>query len=139
MLNTALIHQLRTVLDELPFMAHIETQKDYESALAMMDDLIEDYDTNKPLIEILAVSIERWEDQAEEFKNFNAAVAGTDSGIAVLKTLMDQHNLGVADLPELGSKGNVSKILNGAEGKKLTRKHMEALGERFNLSPALFF
>jgi len=56
-----------------------------------------------------------------------------------LKTLMDQHNLGVADLPELGSKGNVSKILNGAEGKKLTRKHMKALGERFKVSPALFF
>jgi len=32
MLNTALIQPLRTVLGELPFMAHIETQKDYVSA-----------------------------------------------------------------------------------------------------------
>lgn len=139
MLNTALIHQLLAALGELPFLAHIETQDDYENALAMMDALIEDYDANKPLIEILASSIERWEDQAVEFKDFNAAVAGTGNGIAVLKTLMNQHNLGVADLPELGSKGNVSKILNNAEGKRLTRKHMEALGERFKVSPALFF
>ena len=90
------------------------------------------------LIEILAVSIERWEDQASEFSEFNAAVAETDTGIALLKTLMDQHGLGVADLPELGSKGNVSKILNGAESKKLTRKHREALGTRFGVSPVLF-
>lgn len=72
------------------------------------------YDTNRLLIEILAVSIERWEDQATEFSDFNAAVVETDGGVAVLKTLMTQHGLGVADLPELGSKGNVSKILNGA-------------------------
>jgi HTH-type transcriptional regulator/antitoxin HigA len=73
-----------------------------------------------------------------EFRD-NTAVAETDRGIAVLKTLMAQHGLGVADVPELGSKGNVSKILNGAEGKKLTRKHMKALSRRFGVSPALFF
>ena len=120
-------------------MAHIETQNDYKRALALMDQLVDDYEANKPLIEILTVSIERWEDQATEFSDFNAAVAETDRGIAVLKTLMAQHGLGVADLPELGSKGNLSKILNGAEGKKLTRKHMEALGQRFGVPPALFF
>lgn len=73
-----------------------------------------------------------------EFRD-NTAVAETDRGIAVLKTLMAQHGLGVADVPELGSKCNVSRILNGAEGKKLTRKHMEALSRRFGVSPALFF
>jgi HTH-type transcriptional regulator/antitoxin HigA len=50
-----------------------------------------------------------------------------------------QHRLGVADLPELGSKSNVSKLLNTAEGKKLTRQHIEALSKRFGVSPALFF
>ncbi len=53
-----------------------------------MAQLVDDYEVNKPLIEILAVSIERWEDQAAEFSDFNAAVAETDRGIAVLKTLM---------------------------------------------------
>jgi HTH-type transcriptional regulator/antitoxin HigA len=61
-----------------------------------------------------------------------------DDGIAVLKTLMAQHNLGVADMPELGSKSNVSKLLNGAQGKKLNRNHIEALSKRFGVSPALF-
>ncbi|NWO04130.1 MAG: transcriptional regulator [Alteromonadaceae bacterium] len=138
MLSPAFV-QIRDALAQVPFVAHIENQGDYEQALELMDQLVDDYDTNRPLIEILAVSIERWEDQAAEFSDFNAAVAETDTGIALLKTLMDQYGLGVADLPELGSKGNVSKILNGAEGKKLTRKHMEALGKRFGVSPVLFF
>ena len=138
MLSPAYV-EIRDALAQLPFVAHIETQDDYEQALALMDQLVDDYDANRLLIEILAASIERWEDQAAEFSDFNAAVAETDRGIAVLKTLMAQHGLGVADLPELGSKGNVSKILNGAEGKKLTRRHMEALGKRFGVSPVLFF
>ena len=138
MLSPAFV-EIREALAQVPFVAHIETQNDYERALELMDQLVDDYDANRLLIEVLAVSIERWEDQAAEFSDFNAAVAETDRGIAVLKTLMAQHGLGVADLPELGSKGNVSKILNGAEGKKLTRKHMEALGKRFGVSPILFF
>ena len=138
MLSPAFV-EIRNALAQVPFVAHIETQDDYEQALELMDLLVDDYDANRLLMEILAVSIERWEDQGAEFSDFNAAVAETDRGIAVLKTLMAQHALGVADLPELGSKGNVSKILNGAEGKKLTRKHMEALGKRFGVSPALFF
>ncbi|KAA1176075.1 transcriptional regulator [Marinobacter salinexigens] len=138
MLSPAFV-EFRDALAQVPFIARIEDQNDYERALELMDQLVDDYDANKLLIEILSVSIERWEDLAAEFSDFNAAVAETDQGIAVLKTLMAQHDLGVADLPELGSKGNVSKILNGAEGKKLTRKHMEALGKRFGVPPALFF
>ncbi|KPQ29356.1 MAG: putative transcription regulator containing HTH domain [Marinobacter excellens HL-55] len=138
MLSPAFV-EIRDALAQVPFVAHIEAQDDYEQALELMDQLVDDYDANRLLIEILAVSIERWEDQSAEFSDFNATVAETDRRIAVLKTLMAQHGLGVADLPELGSKGNVSKILNGAEGKKLTRKHMEALGKRFGVPPVLFF
>jgi HTH-type transcriptional regulator / antitoxin HigA len=54
---------------------------------------------------------------ADEFADFNKALAGVEPGIAVLKTLMIQHRLGVPDLPELGSRSNVSKRLNTTEGK----------------------
>lgn len=40
-----------------------------------MDELVDDYDTNKQLIELLATSIERWEDGADEFADFNKALA----------------------------------------------------------------
>ena len=90
MLSPAFV-EIREALAQVPFVAHIETQNDYERALELMDQLVDDYDANRLLIEVLAVSIERWEDQAAEFSDFNAAVAETDRGIAVLKTLMAQH------------------------------------------------
>ncbi len=138
MLDLALV-QIREALAQVPFITQINSQEDYDRALALMDELVDDYDTNKVLIELLSTSIERWEDHADEFAEFNKAVAGIEPGIAVLKTLMSQYGLGVADLPELGSKANVSKLLNAADGKKLTRQHIEALSKRFSLSPALFF
>ncbi len=118
MLNPALV-QIRAALAQVPYIAHINNQDDYERALELMDELIDDYETNKQLIQLLATSLERWEDGAVEFADFNKALAGVEPGIAVLKTLMIQHRLGVADLPELGSKSNVSKLLNTAEGKNL--------------------
>lgn len=57
-------------------MNEIHCQEDYEQALALMDTLIDDYDANKPLIEQLSMSIELWEARAEEFAEFNRAVAG---------------------------------------------------------------
>ena len=138
MLNHALV-QIREALAQVPYIAHITNRDDYERALELMDELVDDYDTNKQLIELLATSIERWEDGADEFSDFNKTLACQEPGIAVLKTLMSQYRLGVADLPELGSKSNVSKLLNAAEGKKLTRRHIEALSKRFAVSPALFF
>jgi len=51
--------------------------------------------------------------------------------------LMDQNNLGTADLPEIGSKSLVSKILNGH--RRLTIDHINSLSKRFGISPALFF
>ena len=126
MLNHALV-QIREALVQVPYIAHINNQDEYERALELMDELVDDYDTNKQLIELLATSIERWEDGADEFADFNKTLACLEPGIAVLKTLMSQYRLGVADLPELGSKSNVSKLINATKGKKLTRQHIEAL------------
>ncbi|AML49728.1 transcriptional regulator [Coxiella burnetii] len=65
-------YQLRVDLfEEARFIGHIQNKKEYEEALALMEELIEDYNYNKPLIEILAASIERWENEASEFREFN--------------------------------------------------------------------
>ena len=106
MLNPVVV-QLREALALVPYLAQINNQDDYERALELMDKLVDDYETNKQLVELLAISIERWEVGANEFTNFNKSVADVEPGIAVLKTLMSQYQLGGADLPELGSKSNV--------------------------------
>jgi HTH-type transcriptional regulator/antitoxin HigA len=134
----AIKKKARDLFSEAAFISHINSDADYEQALALMDELIEDHDANEPLISILSTSIEQWENTADEFAEFNARIASMDGGIATLKLLMEQHNLGVADLPEIGSKSLVSKILNN-KGRTLTKTHIAALSNRFGVSPALFF
>ncbi len=124
------------LFSEARFITDIQTDAEYQNALALMDDLIEDYDKQRPLIEILSASIERWENTADEFTEFNQRIKALD-GIATLKLLMEQHKLGIANVPEIGSNTLVSKVLNGK--RNLTRNHIEALSRRFGVSPALFF
>lgn len=125
------------LFEEAGFIAHVADEADYVQALALMNELIEDYEANGPLIEILAHSIETWEDESDEFAEFNSRVAKL-GGVDVLRLLMEQYGLGVADLPEIGSKSLVSKILNG-RGRNLTKDHIAALSQRFSVSPAIFF
>lgn len=125
------------LFEEAGFLTRIESQDEYSKALALMDDLFEDYEGNRPLIELLAHPIEDWESRAQEFSEFNARIARMD-GVDVLRLLMEQNDLGVADLPEVGSKSLVSKIVSSRE-RKLTRDHIANLSKRFSVSPALFF
>ncbi len=133
----AIKDKARDLFLEAGFISHINSEEEYGQALALMDELIEDYDNQRSLIEVLSVSIARWEDTSQEFVEFNQRISELDGGVSVLKVLMEQHGLGVADLPEIGSKSLVSKIMNNE--RSLTRNHIEALSKRFGVSPALFF
>ena len=126
------------LFSEASFISHIHDEKEYEQALELMDELIEDYDQYLPLIEVLSSSIEKWENESEYFSDFNQRVKALDDGVAILKTIMDQYQLKADDLKnELGSKSLVSMILNGS--RNLTRDHIQALSQRFKLSPSVFF
>jgi len=124
--------------DQAGFVVEITDEEQYEEALALMDELVDDYDNQLVLIELLSTSIERWEDTSAKFTEFNERIDQMNPAVSTLRLLMDQHDLGVADLPEIGSKSLVSKILNERD-RQLTRQHIEALSQRFNISPALFF
>ncbi len=123
---------------EASFVGRIHNEVEYEQALELMDELIEDYDKYLPLIEVLSSSIEKWEDESEQFSAFNKRIAALDDGVAILRTIMDQYQLKADDLKnELGSKSLVSMILNGS--RNLTRDHIQALSLRFKISPSVFF
>lgn len=126
------------LFNEASFVSHIKNEAEYEQALELMDELVEDYDKYLPLIEVLSVSIEKWEDEADSFAEFNERIAALDDGVAVLRTLMDQYNLKAEDLREdIGSKSLVSMILNGS--RNLTRDHIQSLSEHFKIAPSVFF
>ena len=46
MLSLVLV-QMREALAQVPYIVHINNQDDYERALELMDELVDDYDTNK--------------------------------------------------------------------------------------------
>ncbi|MFT4928048.1 MAG: HTH-type transcriptional regulator/antitoxin HigA [Phenylobacterium sp.] len=129
--------QASTLFANASFIARINNQADYDAALALMDELIEDYDQHKSLIEVLSVSIERWEDSAEEFAVFNQTITSLDSGVAMLTVLMDQHGLNTTDFKdEIGGKSMVSMILNGS--RQLNLGHIRKLSARFGVPGQLF-
>ena len=134
---TSIKEKARELFDKASFISHISNDNDYQQALALMDELIEDYDNQRALIDVLSASIEQWETSASEFSEFNERIANINGDLALLKVLMEQHGLGVADLPEIGSKSLVSRILSG--DRNLTKKHIATLSRRFGISPALFF
>ena len=52
----------------------ISSREEYEQALALLERLLDVYDSNRQLIELLSIAIELWE-EAPEFAEFNRAVA----------------------------------------------------------------
>lgn len=135
---SALKKTAQRLSDQASFVVEITSDDEYDQAMALMDELVDDYDNHLVLIELLSKSIEVWENTSPKFTSFNKRIRSGDPAVSLLRLLMDQHELGVADLPEIGSKSLVSKILNERD-RQLTRQHIDALSRRFNISPALFF
>lgn len=134
----ALKKNAQQLSEQASFIVEITNDEEYAQALSLMDEVVDDYDNNLVLIELLSVSIDRWESSSPEFTQFNNRISSGEPGVSLLRLLMDQHNLGVADLPEIGSKSLVSKILNERD-RQLTKQHIDLLSRRFSISPALFF
>ncbi len=103
--DDTLFIEFQKLFEQAHFITHIENEKDYSEALALMDELVEDYEHNKPLIDILSNSIEKWEDQSEQFLEFNRDIESKDNAISLLRILMSQYHLKGEDLKnEIGSK-----------------------------------
>ncbi|WP_299768416.1 hypothetical protein [uncultured Pseudoteredinibacter sp.] len=120
----------------------IDDEQGYEQALELVEELLVEAEDScedpiNAIIELLARAIETYENQQEELLDFERAAVEGDRGLAILRVLMDQYQLGVSDLPEIGSKSMVSRVLSGE--RQLNRNHIQALSTRFNVSPALFF
>ena len=58
------------------------------------------------------------------------------TGAAALRYLMQEHQLGQGDLPEIGARSVISSILTGR--RQINVRQARALGSRFNLPAALF-
>ncbi|POW57667.1 MULTISPECIES: type II toxin-antitoxin system HigA family antitoxin [Pantoea] len=130
------IEATKQLVAAVPLLGGSNSEKDYRDALALVDYLI-DHDDENPLIDFLAAKIAHYEDNSERFAEFNKEVDEMPVGVALLRTLIDQHRLSYSDLSEeIGSKSLVSQILSGQ--RSLTISHIKALSARFGVKPQWF-
>ena len=106
---------------------------EYEKVAKILDELVDIVkdDANHPLaslLEILSMVIEDYENEHYSFPKVTP--------IETLALLMQEHGLHQKDLPEIGSQGVVSEILNGK--RELNARQIKALSTRFNVSPNVF-
>ncbi|MEO3285774.1 helix-turn-helix domain-containing protein [Enterobacter cloacae] len=132
----AAIKAANDLTNELPFLGSSPSRQDYEDDLALVEYMIE-HDPDSPLVEMLTMKTYKYENESQEFAEFNARVASIPSGVALLRTLMDQYQFTQSDFEnEIGKKSLVSRILNGQ--RTLTLDHMRALAKRFGVPVSAF-
>ncbi|WNI65310.1 helix-turn-helix domain-containing protein [Enterobacter asburiae] len=132
----AAIKAANDLTSELPFLGSRPSRQDYEDAHGLVEYLIE-HDPDSPLVEMLTAKIDNYENESPVFAEFNARVASIPSGVALLRTLMDQYQLTHSDFEnKIGKKSLVSRIINGQ--RTLTLDHMRALAKRFGVPVSAF-
>jgi HTH-type transcriptional regulator/antitoxin HigA len=112
----------------------IRNEREYDKAVKLMNQLVDEVGTNErhPLysfLDTLGTVMHAYEVQHHPIPK--------SSGSGILKFLMEEHGLKQSELPEVGSQGVVSEILNGR--RELNTRQISALAERFGVSPAAFF
>ena len=121
---------------------HIADDDHYRDALELIEGLLEEVEDSldDPLnlvIEMLSHAIAAYENKDKVLTEFEKRAMDQPADLAMLRLLMDQYGLGTADLPEIGSKSMVSRVLCGE--RSLSKKHIQALSSRFGINPGLFF
>lgn len=111
----------------------INNDLEYDRAVARLNSLIDEVGTNAdhPLysfLDTLGILIEAYEEQHYQIPDC--------SGVEMLLHFMDEYSLSQSDLPEIGSQGVVSEIIN--EKRELNIRQIRALAKRFNVSPGVF-
>lgn len=109
----------------------IRHEKDYNAAVGSLNSLLDAgaADENHALADLVATLGELISDY-EDKHHAAAEVTPAD----MLRFLMQQHGLKQGDLPEVGTQGVVSEVLNGK--RELNLCQIRALAERFALPVA---
>ncbi len=111
----------------------IRTEKEYNEALALVEELMHNYHLTAEedqLLELLIAIVEKYE--AEQHPVTRLCTPNER-----LQYLMEANELKQADLVSIfGSSGTTSLVLNGK--RKISQNAAIKLGKRFNLPPTLF-
>jgi HTH-type transcriptional regulator / antitoxin HigA len=111
----------------------IRNEREYNAAVKRLNELLDEIgdDEKHPLyslLDTLGTLIHAYEEEHYPIPD--------STGAEVLRFLMDEHGLTQSDLPEVGSQGVVSEILNGK--RELNVRQIRTLAEKFKVSSAVF-
>ena len=130
---TIFTNQLQTHWQNISPLLTIRNEREYDVAVERMNELLDEIGTDEShslysLLDTLGTLIQAYE---EEHHSIPEA-----KGADVLRFLMDEHGLTQSELPEVGSQGVVSEILNGK--RELNIRQIRALSKRFKVSASVF-
>ena len=111
----------------------LRNEQEYDGAVERLNRLLDEVGTDEQhplytLLDTLGTLIHAYEEE-------NHPIPAC-SGVDVLRFLMEEHDLTQSDLPEIGSQGVVSEILQGK--RELNVRQIRALAKRFHVSPGVF-
>ena len=111
----------------------IRNEREYNAAVKRLNELLDEIGDNEKhplygLLDTLGTLIHIYEEQHYPIPD--------STGAEVLHFLMEEHSLTQADLPEVGSQGVVSEILNGK--RELNVRQIRFLADKFKVSSAVF-
>lgn len=130
---TLAINELQIHWQNVAPLLSIRNEREYNAAVKRLNELLDEIGDNEKhplysLLDTLSTLIEAYEEEYYPIPD--------SSGVDVLRYLMDEHGLTQSSLPEIGSQGVVSEILNGK--RELNVRQIRKLAERFKISPAAF-
>ena len=111
----------------------IQDEAAYDRAVAVLNTLLQSGAANDdhPLAALVASIGDLIGDYDNEHFKLQAVQPA-----AILRLLMEQHQLTQSDMKEIGTQGVVSEILNGK--RTLNVRQIKALSKRFNVPASVF-
>lgn len=111
----------------------IRNKREYNAAIKRLNELLDEIGDNEnhplySLLDTLGTLIHAYEEEHYPIPDA--------TGTEVLRFLMDEHGLTQSDMPEVGSQGVISEILNGK--RELNVRQIRSLAQRFGVSSAVF-
>lgn len=132
-MTTTSTNYTKMLLKILPKPIQTKAQKDeFLKQVDLLMSIDEDELTQEKadILELLTILIEDF-----ERRNYQLSTKATPQDILI--ELMENNDLKQKDLIDIfGSKGIVSEVVN--KKRSISKSQAKALGERFNVSPALF-
>jgi HTH-type transcriptional regulator/antitoxin HigA len=111
----------------------IHNEREYDLAVKRLNSLLDEIGANTRhplygLLDTLGTLIQAYEEKHHPIPECD--------GASMLRFFMEEHGLTQSDLPEIGSQGVVSEVLNGK--RELNVRQIRDLAKRFHVSPGVF-